>query len=250
MDFGIDGRVALVTGASKGLGRGIAAALAAEGARVAISSRSAERLEAAAAEVGAALAVPHDSQDLDGVPGLVDRVQGELGPIEILVTNTGGPPPGPDPLGHPREEWERAYRSLVLFPLALVERVVPGMRERRWGRIVNVSSTSVREPIDGLMLSNAHRTGALGAFKTISRQVARDGVTLNTLLTGRIATDRILEMAGSREAAEAAAAQEIPAGRLGEVEEYAAVAAFLCSERASYVTGAAVPVDGGLLRSL
>jgi 3-oxoacyl-[acyl-carrier protein] reductase len=100
------------------------------------------------------------------------------------------------------------------------------------------------------MLSNAHRTGTLGAFKTISRQVARDGVTLNTLLTGRIATDRILEMAGSREAAEAAAAQEIPAGRLGEVEEYAAVAAFLCSERASYVTGAAVPVDGGLLRSL
>jgi 3-oxoacyl-[acyl-carrier protein] reductase len=184
------------------------------------------------------------------VPGLVDRVQDELGPIEILVTNTGGPPPGPDPLGHPREEWERAYRSLVLFPLALVERVLPGMRERGWGRIVNVSSTSVREPIDGLMLSNAHRTGALGAFKTISRQVARDGVTLNTLLTGRIATDRILEMAGSREAAEEAAAREVPAGRLGEVEEFAAVAAFLCSERASYVTGAALPVDGGLLRSL
>jgi 3-oxoacyl-[acyl-carrier protein] reductase len=250
MDFGIDGRVALVTGASKGLGRGIAAALGAEGARVAISSRSPERLEAAAADIGAALAVPHDCQDLDGVPGLVDRVQDELGPIEILVTNTGGPPPGPDPLGHPREEWERTYRSLVLFPLALVERVLPGMRERGWGRIVNVSSTSVREPIDGLMLSNAHRTGALGAFKTISRQVARDGVTLNTLLTGRIATDRILEMAGSREAAEEAAAREVPAGRLGEVEEFAAVAAFLCSERASYVTGAALPVDGGLLRSL
>jgi 3-oxoacyl-[acyl-carrier protein] reductase len=250
MDLGIDGRVALVTGASKGLGRGIAAALAAEGARVAVSARSPERIEAAAAEVGAALAVAHDSADLDAVPALVERVEGELGPIDILVTNTGGPPPGPDPLGFPREEWEHAYRTLVLFPLALVERVVPGMRERRWGRIVSVSSTSVREPIDGLMLSNAHRTGTLGAFKTIARAVAGDGVTLNSLLTGRIATDRILEMAGSREAAEETAAREVPAGRLGTVEEYAAVAAFLCSDAASYVTGAALPVDGGLLRSL
>jgi 3-oxoacyl-[acyl-carrier protein] reductase len=138
----------------------------------------------------------------------------------------------------------------VLFPVALVERVLPGMRERRWGRIVNVSSTSVREPIEGLMLSNAHRTAALGAFNTISREVAADGVTLNTLLTGRIATDRILDVAGSREAAEQAAAAQVPAGRLGTVEEYAAVATFLCSEPASYVTGAAIPVDGGLLRSL
>jgi 3-oxoacyl-[acyl-carrier protein] reductase len=250
MDLGMSDRVALVTGASKGLGRGIAAALASEGARVAISSRSPERIEAAAADTGARLAVGHDSSDLDGVAGLVERVEGELGPIEILVTNTGGPPPGPDPLGFTREQWEDAYRTLVLFPLALVEAVLPGMRERRWGRIVNVSSTSVREPIDGLMLSNAHRTGALAAFKTISRQVARDGVTLNTLLTGRIATDRILDMAGSREEAEKAASAEVPAGRLGTVEEYAAVAAFLCSELASYVTGAAVPVDGGLLRSL
>jgi 3-oxoacyl-[acyl-carrier protein] reductase len=248
--LGIDGRVALVTGASKGLGRGIAAALVAEGARVAVSSRSPERIDAAAIGIGAALTVAHDSADLDGVPALVDRVHDELGPIEILVTNTGGPPPGHDPLGFSREQWEAAYRSLVLFPLALVERALPGMRERRWGRIVNVSSTSVREPIDGLMLSNAHRTGTLAAFKTISRQVARDGVTLNTLLTGRIATDRILDMAGSREAAEEAAAREVPAGRLGRVEEYAAVAAFLCSDAASYVTGAALPVDGGLLRSL
>jgi 3-oxoacyl-[acyl-carrier protein] reductase len=128
--------------------------------------------------------------------------------------------------------------------------VIPGMRERGWGRIVNVSSTTVREPIDGLMLSNAHRTATLGAFKTISRQVAADGVTLNTLLTGRIATDRILDMAGSREAAEQAARDQVPAGRLGTVEEYAAVAVFLCSEPASYVTGSALPVDGGLLGSL
>jgi 3-oxoacyl-[acyl-carrier protein] reductase len=250
MDLGLSDRVALVTGASKGLGQGIAAALAAEGVRVAISSRSPERIEAAARETGARLAIAHDSSDLDGVPGLVERVESELGPIEILVTNTGGPPMGPDPLAFSRDEWEEAYRSLVLFPLALVDRVIPGMRERGWGRIVNVSSTSVREPIDGLMLSNAHRTAALGAFKTISREVAADGVTLNTLLTGRIATDRILDVAGSREAAEAAARDQVPAGRLGTVEEYAAVATFLCSHPASYVTGAALPVDGGLLRSL
>jgi 3-oxoacyl-[acyl-carrier protein] reductase len=250
VDLGIRGRVALVTGASKGLGRGIAAALVAEGVRVAVSSRSQERIEAAAAEVGAALAVAHDAADLDGVPALVGRVEGELGPIDILVANTGGPPPGPDPLGFSRDQWEQAYRTLVQFPLALVDQVLPGMRERGWGRVVSVSSTSVREPIDGLMLSNAHRTGTLAAFKTISRQVARDGVTLNSLLTGRIATDRILDMAGSREAAEAAAASDVPAGRLGTVEEYAAVAAFLCSDAASYVTGAALPVDGGLLRSL
>jgi 3-oxoacyl-[acyl-carrier protein] reductase len=250
MDLGIDGRVALVTGASKGLGRGIAAALAAEGARVAVTSRSRERIEAAANEVRAALAVAHDSADLDGVPALVDRVEGELGPIEILVTNTGGPPPGPDPLGVGREEWEHAYRTLVLSPLALVERVVPGMRERGWGRIVSVSSSSVREPIDGLVLSSAHRTGTLAAFKTIARAVARDGVTLNSLLTGRIATDRMLEFGSSPQQVEEAAAREVPAGRLGTVEEYAAVAAFLCSDAASYVTGAALPVDGGLLRSL
>ncbi|MDQ6915043.1 MAG: SDR family oxidoreductase [Actinomycetota bacterium] len=246
----LEGRSALVTGGASGIGAATVQRLAAEGARVAVSSRSRKRIEAAAAEVGAALAVAHDSADLDGVPALVERVEGDLGPIEILVTNTGGPPPGPEPLGFPREQWEEAYRTLVLFPLALVERVVPGMRERRWGRIVNVSSTSVREPIDGLMLSNAHRTGTLAAFKTISRSVARDGVTLNSVLTGRIATDRILDMAGSREAAEEAAAREVPAGRLGTVEEYAAMAAFLCSDAASYVTGAALPVDGGLLRSL
>jgi 3-oxoacyl-[acyl-carrier protein] reductase len=249
MDFRIDGRVALVTGASKGLGRGIAAALAAEGARVAMTSRSRERVEAAAREVGAAQALQHDSADLDGVPALVEAVERSLGPVEILVTNTGGPPPG-EPLEFERGQWEAAYRDLVLFPLALVERVVPGMRQRGWGRIVNVSSSAAVEPIDGLILSNAHRSGTLAAFKTLARRLAADGITVNTLLTGRVLTDRIVQMAGSAEAAEEAARSEVPAGRLGTVEEYAAVAAFLCSEPAAYVTGAAIPVDGGLMRSV
>jgi 3-oxoacyl-[acyl-carrier protein] reductase len=249
MDLGITGRVALVTGASKGIGRGIAAQLAAEGARVAISSRSRERITATAGEIGATGFV-HDSSELDGAPRLVDDVEGALGPVEILVCNTGGPPGGPDALGFTREQWEAAYAELVLAPMALVQRVLPGMRGRRWGRVLNVVSTSVREPLPHLMLSNSHRAAMITAFKTLARQVAADGVTLNSVLPGRIATDRIFEMSGSREAAEASAREQVPAGRMGTVEEMAAAAAFLCSERASYVTGETLAVDGGLTRSV
>ena len=245
MDLGIAGRVALVTGGSRGIGRAIAAELAAEGCSVAISSRSPEE---AAGELGV-LGVAHDAADLDGVESLVGAVESALGPVDILVANTGGPPPGPDPLGFTRAEWEEAYRTLVLHPMALVERVLPGMRERGWGRVVNVVSTSVREPIPTLMLSNAHRAATLAAWKTLARAVAGDGVTLNTVLPGRIATDRLFELMGSREAAEAAG-EQIPIGRLGSVEEFAAVAAFLCSARASYVTGTALLVDGGLTQSI
>jgi 3-oxoacyl-[acyl-carrier protein] reductase len=249
MDLGLSGRVALVTGASKGLGRATAAALVAEGARVAISSRSAERIEATAAEIGARGFV-HDSADLDAVPRLVETVEAELGPVDVLVANTGGPPPGPDPLGFTREQWKAAYRDLVLAPMALIECVVPGMRERGFGRIVSVGSSAVREPIPGLMLSNSHRAALVGALKTLAREVARDGVTVNSVLPGRIATDRLVDMAGSREGAEEAARSAVPAGRLGTPEEFAAVAAFLCSTRASYVTGTTVLVDGGLTQSV
>jgi 3-oxoacyl-[acyl-carrier protein] reductase len=249
MDLGLNGKVALVTGASKGIGRGIAAELIAEGARVAISSHSRERVEATAADLGATPYV-HDTGDLDHAAVLVAEVQEALGPIDILVCNTGGPPGGPDALGFTREQWQAAYASLVLGPMALVEAVIPGMRERGFGRVVNVGSTSVREPIPNLMLSNTHRVAMVDAFKTLSRQVAADGVTLNTVLPGRIDTDRLAELLGSREAAVAAAEQEVPAGRLGTVEEFAAIAVLLCSARASYVTGETVAVDGGLLRSV
>ena len=134
--------------------------------------------------------------------------------------------------------------------MALIERVVPGMRERGLGRIVNVASSSVREPIPGLMLSNAHRIAVVAAFKTLARELASDGITLNTLLPGRIATDRLAELHGSLDAAEEAARNEVPAGRLGDVEEMAAAAAFLCSQRAGYITGVTLLVDGGLTRSV
>ena len=249
MDLGIQGRVALVTAASKGIGRAIAAELAAEGARVAVSSRSRERIESAAESIGATAFV-HDTTDLDAVPALLESVERELGPVDILVSNTGGPPVGADPLGFTREQWEDAYRELVLGTMALVERVLPGMRERGFGRIVNVASTSVREPIPHLMLSNSHRSALLAALKTVARHVAADGVTVNSVLPGRIATDRAAANAGSLEAAERAARETVPAARLGTVEEMAAAAAFLCSARASYVTGTAMLVDGGLTQSV
>lgn len=249
MDLGLADRVALVTGASKGIGRAIAAELIAEGARVAVSSSSAERIEATAGELGAEGFVL-DSADLESVPRLLRDVESRLGPIDVLVCNTGGPPHGPDALGFDREQWEQAYRTLVLGPMALVERVVPGMRRRGWGRVLNVGSSTMREPSPVLMLSNTHRAGMLAAFKTVARQVAADGVTLNTLLTGRIATDRLFSLGASREAVEAAAREQVPAARLGTVEEMAAAGVFLCSSRASYITGQALAVDGGLLHAI
>ncbi|MGH2746256.1 MAG: SDR family oxidoreductase, partial [Thermoleophilaceae bacterium] len=171
-----------------------------------------------------------------------------LGPIDVLVTNTGGPPGG-DPLGFTREQWQAAQRELMLGPMALIERVLPGMRERGFGRILNISSSAAREPILNLMLSSAHRSGMLATFKTLARAVAADGVTFNTILPGRIATDRIAHLHGSLEEAEEVAREEVPAARLGTADEIAAAAAFLCSEPASYVTGVALLVDGGLTRS-
>ncbi len=249
MDLGLEGRVALVMGASRGIGRGIAAALAREGARVAIASRSLERLEEAAAEIGE-LATPFvaDAADSERLAALPGQVAEALGPVEILVANTGGPPPG-GALDHELEEWEQAYRSLVLAPRVLAGAVVPGMRERGWGRIVNVGSTTTVEINPALNLSNAHRMATIGFLKTLAREVAGDGITVNTVATGRFATDRLAELGGSLEQVEAAARQEIPAGRLGTVEEYGALVAFLASERAAYVTGAVIPIDGGLLRS-
>jgi 3-oxoacyl-[acyl-carrier protein] reductase len=249
MELGIEGKVALVMGASKGIGRGIAAALAREGARVALVSRSRERLEETVAAIGSGTVFVADATDLDRLARLPLEVAEELGSVDILVTNTGGPPPG-GALDHGFEEWEEAYRSLVLAPRVLAGAVVPGMRGEGWGRIVNVGSTTTIEINPALGLSNAHRMATVGFLKTLAREVAGDGITVNTVATGRFATDRMAELGGSIEQVEAAAREEVPAGRLGTVEEYGDLVAFLCSERAAYITGAVIPIDGGLLRSV
>jgi 3-oxoacyl-[acyl-carrier protein] reductase len=250
VDLGIQGRVALVGGASQGIARAVAEVLVAEGARVVITSRDADRIARVATEIGAVAGLAWDSADLDAAPGLVARVADELGPVEILITNTGGPPADPDPLSFSAEQWEQAHRTLVLAPMTLLKLVLPGMRERGWGRILAIASTTVREPISALILSNAERSAQLAAYKTLAREVARDGVTINSLLTGSIATERMASLAGSMENAEAGAAATVPAARIGRPEEMAWAAAFLASDRAAYITGTALAVDGGALRGI
>jgi 3-oxoacyl-[acyl-carrier protein] reductase len=249
MDLGLSSRVALVTGGSRGIGQAIAAGLAAEGARVAIAARDAARVREAAAGIGAH-GVVFDADDLEAVPGVIADVESALGVVDIYVANTGGPPAGDDPLGFTRAEWEAAHRTLVLSPMAFLDRLLPGMRARGWGRVVAVSSSAAREPIAALQLSNAHRPGLIAAFKVLAKRTAADGVTLNTVLPGRIATQRLAATSGSLEAAEAAARETVPAGRLGRPEELAAAAVFLCSAQASYITGTTLLVDGGMTASV
>jgi 3-oxoacyl-[acyl-carrier protein] reductase len=245
MDLGIEGRVALVTGASKGLGYGVARELIAAGATVAISSRSRERIDAAADELGARPFV-HDASDEHGASRLIAEVGQAVGPIEILVANSGGPPAASDPLSFTLDQWRAAYDMLLLGQIALVEAALPAMRERGWGRVLSLSSSVVREPSQMLVLSTAHRAGLLAALKVIARTVAADGVTVNSLLPGLIATDRTKELGA--EAPERV--RELPMGRLGTVDEFAAAAAFLCSARAGYITGTALLVDGGATRAV
>lgn len=248
MDLGLDGKVALVTAGSKGIGRGIAEGLAAEGVKVALTSREAERAEKVAGETGGC-GYAFDSADLDAIPRLLERVSADLGPIDIYVANTGGPPAG-DPLDFTREQWETAQRTLLLSPITILEYLIPSMRSRGFGRVVAIGSMAVSEPIDALQLSNAHRPGLVAAFKVLARQHAAAGITFNHVHPGRIATDRMIDTSGSLEKAQAAARDTIPAGRLGTVEELAAAAVFLCSEPAGYINGTSILVDGALTRSV
>lgn len=258
MDLGLRGRSALVAAASRGLGRAIAEELAAEGADLTVCARG----EAALAEAADALraagarvtAVAADLTDPAGVERVVRAATEAYGRVDVLVTNTGGPPAGPFE-SHSAETWRQAIAGNLESVLNLVRLVLPGMRERRWGRIVNVTSIAVKQPVDGLILSNSVRAAVTGFARTLANEVAADGVTVNNALPGYHRTRRVEELAARAAQSGGGDAvarweREIPMGRLGDPREFAALVAFLCSERASYVTGTSITVDGGWTRGL
>lgn len=242
MDLGLTGKVALVTGASRGLGFAAAKALADEGCRVAICGRDKARIMDAAAVIGAHPVVA-DMSALDGPDRAVTEAAAALGPVDILVANAGGPTPGGF-MDVSDADWERAVQQNLMGTVRLMRAVVPSMRDRGWGRIITITSRTVREAIDGLVLSNATRAGVAGAVRTLAREVARDGVTVNNVLPGSFATERLVELYGSQEAV-AARGTSSPMGRIGDPGEIGAVIAFLASRQASYVTGTSILVDGG-----
>lgn len=245
MDMKIAGRRALVFGASKGLGKAVARELVAEGVRVAIVARDPARIAATAAEIGA-IGIAGDVSSPGNSQALVEQAVKALGgPIDILVTNTGGPPAGTFER-MTAADWQKGFDNLWMSTVESVLAVLPHMRERKWGRILAVTSISAREPQPGLVISNSLRAGLLGLINSVSRDVAKDGITMNALLPGYTATDRMKELGVD----DATMGPKIPAGRIGRPEEFAALAAFLASDRASYITGQAIAVDGGLLNSI
>ncbi|CRM90925.1 3-oxoacyl-[acyl-carrier-protein] reductase FabG [Pseudomonas sp. 22 E 5] len=261
MNLGLEGKVALVLGAGGGLGRAIALALASEGAKVALADVNKQSLEETAAALeptGAQVQlIEWDFADLSIVDQRISVIEKALGTVDVLVNNTGGPAPTPAS-GQPSESWQRGFEMMVLSVIAITDRVLPGMRAKQWGRVITSASSGVIAPIANLGLSNALRMTLVGWSKTLSREVARDGITANVIVPGRIATARIRfldEAKANREnrSVEEVASEStgsIPAGRYGEPSEYADTVTFLASERASYITGSTIRVDGGLIASV
>jgi 3-oxoacyl-[acyl-carrier protein] reductase len=260
MNLGLNGVPAAVAGASRGLGRAVATELAREGARVAICSRNEAAVQEAAASIEAATGcsvVPlvADFGEPDGADRFVARAAEALGGLQIAVANAGGPPPGP-PSRFDEAVWAQALQLNLLSSVRMATAALPHLRQRPWGRILFITSVAVKQPIPNLPLSNAARSGATAYAKTLSAEVAADAITVNCLMPGHILTDRRRSLsgaptdAGPDHPAFAGLIKDTPAGRLGMPEEFAAAAAFLCSERASYVTGVSLQVDGGWCRGL
>jgi 3-oxoacyl-[acyl-carrier protein] reductase len=247
MDLGLSGRTAIVCGASSGMGLAVAEALASEGANVAIFGRRRELLEREADRIGA-LAVRGDLTDPQALQTLVDTTVEAYGGADVLVLNGGGPPPGPA-AGLTAEDVEAAVELLLLPHVRLVDLCLPHLRASGRGRVVAIASTSVLEPIPNLVLSNTVRPGVIGWLKTLAREVAADRITVNVIAPGRIDTERLRDLYGDA-GPSAADLEAIPAGRLGRPGEIGAVACFLASEPASYLTGAVIPVDGGVTHGL
>ncbi len=261
MDLQLKGKTALVLGGSKGIGRGIADALAAEGVAVALVARSQETIDRSVAEINSrgarAIGVSGDLSDWPGMEKAINSARQQLGPIDILINNSGGPPPS-GVVGVSADVWMAQFNAMVLSLFRTTDLLLPEMRARKWGRVLTVASFSVIEPIPNIGISNTLRSAIVGWAKTLAGEVARDGITVNTLLPGVIATDRSLNLSRARaerdkislEEAISRNAQGIPVGRLGTAAEFGAVAAFLASPLAAYVTGSLIRIDGGLTRSV
>lgn len=246
MDLGISGRTALVTGASAGLGLACAQALAAEGVRVAVASRSADKLAAAVATLdGDPVMLTVDLSDPASVDALVDDATEALGHVDILIANGGGPPPG-NFASTDVDAYPAALQLNLLSMVALAKAFVPPMQERGWGRVVAVTSAAVRQPMDYLILSNTARSGLTAFLKTTATEVAGDGVTVNTVQPGVHATDRLAQLYDDLDEV----ARSVPTQRLGDPGDFGRIVAFLCSESARSITGASVPVDGGAIKGL
>ena len=262
MDLGLKGKTALVLGGSKGLGRGVADALAGEGVSVALMARGKEALDAAVAEInargaGRAIAVAADTGDWAAVERAANSAREQLGPIDILLNNTGGPPPL-RVIGIAPEVWEQQFRAMVLVYFRLTEMLLPDMRKKGWGRIINVASESVVQPIPQIAISNTLRGAVVGWAKTLAGEVARDGITVNTMLPGAFETDRVMQVQRATSTREGVsledvvqrASRAIPVGRMGKPSEFGAMAAFLASPLAGYITGSMIRLDGGSVRSI
>lgn len=259
MDLGISGRTALVLGGGGGLGGAIARSLAGEGVHVAVADIEGGAAKATAAALSGvrSLALEWDLADLSCIDDRVSAVERELGPVDILVNNTGGPPPTPV-AGQDTAVWQQHFGAMVLPVIAITDRVLPGMCERGWGRVITSTSSGVVAPIPNLGISNALRTSLVGWSKTLAKEVGPKGVTSNIVLPGRVATGRISFLDEKRAEREGRTVEEvraeststIPVGRYGEPQEYGDVVAFLASRRAGYITGSVVRVDGGLIPSI